>query len=76
MVSFSSGARSRFARKRASLRNHTQATLWLAHVLKFFWEKEKNLRHDGFEPSTPSLKVRCSTTELMSRDPWLPKVRY
>ncbi len=27
----------------------------------------QNLRLDGFEPSTLSLKVRCSTTELKSR---------
>ena len=27
----------------------------------------KILRLDGFEPSTLSLKVRCSTTELKSR---------
>jgi hypothetical protein len=31
-------------------------------------ERDKSLRLDGFEPSTLSLKVRCSTTELKSRN--------
>ncbi len=33
---------------------------------------DKNLRLDGFEPSTLSLKVRCSTAELKSQKEMTP----